>query len=106
MLNIDSNVWISIHGSTMDRAEALRLAKDQISSIDAMIINQQKDAVAGGYDMDILPPDLKTYKEAAEKLYRDIQRKDERVFNSTITVVQTAETRKELEDNIFELMVY
>ena len=103
MLNIDSNVWISIHGSTMDRAEALRLAKDQISSIDAMIINQQKDAVAGGYDMDILPPDLKTYKEAAEKLYRDIQRKDERVFNSTITVVQTAETRKELEDNIFEL---
>lgn len=103
MLNLDSNVWISIHGSTMDRAQALQLAKNQITDIDGMIINHQKSAVASGYDMDILPPDLRTYKDAAEKLYRDIQRKDERVFVTIITVVQTASTRKELEDNIFEL---
>lgn len=103
ILNMDSNVWISIHADTMDRKRALDYAKDNITDIDAMIINEQKTAVQGGWDMDILPPDLKMYQDAADKLYRDIQRKDERVFNTTITVVQTATTRKELEDNIFEL---
>ena len=53
--------------------------------------------------MDILPPELETYQEAGEKLYHDLQRKDEQLFNVTITIVQTAATRKELEDNIFEL---
>lgn len=103
ILNMDSNVWVSIHADTMDRKKALDYAKDNVTDINGMIINVQKSAVQGGWDMDILPPDLKTYQDAADKLYRDIQRKDERVFNTTITVVQTAATRKELEDNIFEL---
>lgn len=103
ILNMDSNVWISIHADTMIRSKALDYAKDNITDIDGMIINEQRNAVQSGYDMDILPPDLKMYHDAANKLYKDIQRKDENVFNATITVVQTAPTRKELEDNIFEL---
>lgn len=103
VLNMDSNVWVSIHADTMERKKALDYAKDNITDIDGMIINEQRTAVQGGWDMDILPPDLRTYQDAANKLYKDIQRKDERVFNTTITIIQTAATRKELEDNIFEL---
>lgn len=103
ILNMDSNVWVSIHADTMMRSKALEYAKNNITDIDGMIINEQKNAVQSGYDMDILPPDLKMYQDAANKLYKDIQRKDENVFNVTITIVQTAPTRKELEDNIFEL---
>ncbi len=103
ILSLDSNVWISIHADTIPRDKALQLAKDNLSSVQAMIINNQKDAVASGYDMDILPPELSMYKDAGEKLYHDLQRKDEQLFNVTITIVQTAATRKELEDNIFEL---
>ncbi len=103
VLNMDSNVWVSIHADTMERKRALDYAKDNITDIDGMIINEQRTAVQGGWDMDILPPDLRTYQDAANKLYKDIQRKDERVFNTTITLIQTASTRKELEDNIFEL---
>lgn len=103
ILSIDSNVWISIHSDTIPRDKALQLAKENLTSVQAMIINEQKSAVASGYDMDLLPPELETYQEAGEKLYHDLQRKDEQLFNTTITIVQTAETRKELEDNIFEL---
>lgn len=103
ILNLDSNVWISIHGDTMARDKALDLAKDNVSGIQRLIITEQKNAVQSGYDMYMLPPELETYREAGEKLYRDIQRKDERVFHVVITVVQTANTRKELENNIFEL---
>lgn len=103
ILSLDSNVWVSIHADTVPREKALQLAKDNLSNVQAMIINEQKSAVASGYDMDILPPELEMYQDAGEKLYHDLQRKDEQLFNCVITVVQTAGTRKELEDNIFEL---
>ena len=103
MLAIDSNLWISIHADAMSRKEALDYAKDNVSDIQAMVITNQKNAVRNGFDMDLLPPELKTYQEAGDKLYRDIQRKNEQMYHATITVVQTAATRKELEDNIFEL---
>lgn len=103
ILSINSNVWVSVHADAFSRDKALTMAKDNISSIQTMIINEQKSAVEKGYDMDLLPPELSSYKDAGEKLYRDLQRKDEQMFNCTITIVQTAATRKELEDNIFEL---
>lgn len=103
ILSLNSNVWVSIHSDALSRDKALTMAKENISSIQTMIINEQKSAVEKGYDMDLLPPELSAYKDAGEKLYRDLQRKDEQMFNCTITIVQTAATRKELEDNIFEL---
>ncbi len=103
MLNLGSNLWISIHSKAMSRKEALDYAKGNVTDIQAMIITNQKQAVRNGYDMDMLPPELETYRDAGDKLYRDIQRKNEQMYHTTITVVQTAATRKELEENIFEL---
>lgn len=103
ILAIDSNVWVSIHADTIPRDIALALAKDNVASIQGVIINEQKTANNKGYDMYMLPPEMETYKEAGEKLYHSLQRKDEQLFNVVITVVQTAATRKELENNIFEL---
>ena len=103
VMNLGSNVWVSIHSDAMSRKEALDYAKDNVTDIQAMIITNQKTAVRSGFDMDILPPELQTYKEAGDKLYRDIQRKNEQMYHTTITIVQTAANRKELEENIFEL---
>ncbi|MCM1388119.1 MAG: PrgI family protein [Bacillus sp. (in: Bacteria)] len=103
MLNLNSNIWITIHADNIPRKDAINIAKNNVINIQAMIQGEQKDAVKSGYDMDLLPPELKTYKEAGDKLYNDLQRKDEKMFNAVITVVQTAATRKELENNIFEL---
>ncbi len=103
MLSISSNIWISIHADAMSRKEALDYAKGNVTDIQAMVITNQKNAVRNGFDMDLLPPELETYREEGDKLYRDIQRKNEQMYHTTITVVQTAATRKELEENIFEL---
>ena len=103
ILNIESNVWIAIHTDGISRKEALQYAKENISDTAAMIIHEQKDAFHKGYDGDLLPPELTTMRDAADKLYKDLQRKNEKLFNGTIIVVQTAETLKKLEDNVFEL---
>lgn len=103
ILALDSNVWVSIHADTIPRNVALTLAKDNIAKVQGMIMNEQKNANQSGYDMYMLPPEMETYKEAGEKLYHSLQRKDEQLFNAVITVVQTAATRRELENNILEL---
>ena len=42
ILSIDSNVWVSIHADTIPRDKALQLAKDNLTGVQAMIINEQK----------------------------------------------------------------
>ena len=84
MLSIGSNIWISIHADAMSRKEALDYAKGNVTDIQAMVITNQKNAVRNGFDMDLLPPELETYKEAGDKLYRDIQRKNEQMYHATI----------------------
>lgn len=103
ILDLDSNVWISIHNYATVRSEALKYAKDNINSVQDKIIREQRTAAGMGTDIDLLPPELGMYKEAADTLYRNLQRKDENLFYTTITIVQTAKTRKELENNVFEL---
>lgn len=103
ILNIDSNIWISIHADPVNRKEALDLASGNLVNIQGQIQQNQRKLTKAGVDYDLLPPELQTYKNAGEKLYRDLQRKDEQLFITTITIVQTAATRRELEDNIFEL---
>ena len=103
MLGINSNIWLSIHGDTFSKNESLKRAKSHVSDVQEMIIKKQQKAVDGGYDMDYLPPELKAAMEDADDLYRDVKRSDEKMINATLTIVQTAATRKELEDNIFEI---
>ena len=45
ILNMDSNVWISIHSDTMMRKTALEYVKNNITDIDGMIINEQRTEV-------------------------------------------------------------
>jgi len=103
ILSVNSNVWISIQGDTFSKAESVKRAKNHVSDVQEMIIAKQKRAVNEGYDMDYLPAELRAARDDSEDLYRDIKRADEKMINATITIVQTAATRKELEDNIFEM---
>lgn len=103
LLGINSNIWISIHGDTFTKEESLKRAKNHVSDIQEMITEKQQRAVSRGYDMDYLPAELRSTMEDADDLYRDIRRADEKMINTTITIVQHAMTKKELDDNIFEL---
>ena len=68
MFNLNSNIWITIHGDNIPRKDALNIAKNNVINLQAMIQSEQKDAVKKGYDMDLLPPELQTYKSAGDKL--------------------------------------
>lgn len=64
-------------------------------------IEEQKKAVRSGYDMDIIPSDLATFGSEAKNLLQDLQSRNERMFLLTFLVVNMADTKRKLENDIF-----
>ena len=83
------------------RGEAIKTVKRKITDLDAMKIQEQKRAVRSGYDMDILPSDLATYGQDAKELLKTLQSRNERMFQLTFLVLNTADTRQKLENDVF-----
>lgn len=67
-----------------------------------MKIEEQKKAVRAGYDIDIIPSDLNTYGGEAKRLLEDLQSRNERMFLVTVLFLNTAKTKQELDNAVFQ----
>ena len=67
-----------------------------------MKIEEQKKAIRSGYDMDIIPSDLATYGGEAKNLLRDLQSRNERMFLLTLLVLNLADTKQKLDNDVFQ----
>ena len=67
----------------------------------SMKIEEQKKAVRSGYDMDIIPSDLATFGSEAKNLLQDLQSRNERMFLLTFLVVNMADTKRKLDNDVF-----
>src|SRR5699024_11999421 len=52
--------------------------------------------------MDIIPSDLATYGTEAKKLLQDLQSRNERMFLLTFLVLNTADSQRQLANNVFQ----
>ena len=82
--------------------KAIKLVKSKVTDINRMKIEEQKKAVRSGYDMDIIPSDLNTYGGEAKRLLEDLQSRNERMFLVTIVFLNTAKTKQELDNAVFQ----
>lgn len=102
ILNMDSDVVVSIHIQSIEQTKAIKMVKGKLRDLDSMKIEEQKKAIRSGYDMDVLPSDLVTYGTEAKKLLADLQGRNERMFLATVIIVNTAETKQKLDNLIFQ----
>jgi type IV secretory pathway VirB4 component len=100
-LDLDSALTVTLHIQSIDQSEAIKKVKRKLSDIDRMKVDEQKKASRSGYDYDILPSDLVTYGKEAKALLDDLQSRNERMFMVTILVMNTAESRRKLENDVF-----
>ena len=100
LLDTDSSIFVSLHIRSMDQNEAIKTVKRKITDLDSMKIDAQKRAAREGFDIDILPSDLATYAGEAKNILRDLQSRNERMFLMTFLVVNVADTRQKLENDI------
>ena len=101
-LDMDKNLVVNLHIRSIDQMKAIKLVKSKVTDINRMKIEEQKKAVRSGYDMDIIPSDLMTYGNEAKRLLEDLQSRNERMFLVTVLFLNTAKSRQELDNVIFQ----
>ena len=101
ILDLENGVIVNLHIRSIDQSEAIKTIKRKITDLDKMRIDEQKKAVRSGYDMDIIPSDLATYGGEAKNLLQDLQSRNERMFLVTFLVVNMADTKRKLDNDIF-----
>ena len=101
-LDMESSLIVNFHIQSLDQVKAIKTVKRKITDLDRAKIEEQKKAVRAGYDMDIIPSDLATYGTEAKKLLQDLQSRNERMFLVTFLVLNTADTQRQLDNNVFQ----
>ena len=101
-LDMESSLIVNLHIQSLDQVKAIKTVKRKITDLDRAKIEEQKKAVRAGYDMDIIPSDLATYGNEAKKLLQDLQSRNERMFLVTFLVMNTADTQRQLDNNVFQ----
>ncbi len=98
LLDIDSNISISIHMQTIEPIEAIKLLKRALSDVQKSKIDEQKKAVRAGYDMDILPTDIVLYEKNTMELLDDLNTSNQKLIWTTILISGFGRNKKELEN--------
>ena len=101
-LDMESILIVTMHVQSVDQVKAIKTVKRKITDLQKMTIEEQKKAVRSGYDMDIIPSDLATYSNEAKKILQDLQSRNERMFLLTFLVLNTANNKQQLGNNVFQ----
>ena len=86
LLSCGNQISINMHIRSFDQLKALKLIRGKLSDVEKMKIDEQKKASMSGYDTDILPQQIKTYINELNTILEDLNSKNERLFNITLTV--------------------
>ena len=101
-MEAENGLILNLHIRSIDHNEAIKTIKRKITDLDRMKIEEQKKAIRSGYDMDIIPSDLATYGGEAKNLLRDLQSRNERMFLLSMIVLNLADTKQKLDNDIFQ----
>ncbi len=92
--DFDELVSINLHINPIDQVKALKLIRRKLTDVEKMKVDEQKKATRAGYDADILPPSIKLYIDELNEILEDLNAKNERLFNVTITIRNYSQSKK------------
>ena len=80
-----------------DQLKALKYIRGKLSDVQKMKIDEQKKAFQAGYDSDILPENIQIYLDELKTMLEDLNSKNERLFNITVTIRNYASSKNKSE---------
>lgn len=101
--DIPVNMTITLHINSVEQEKAFSLVKQKISFMEQQKIDEQKKALKSGYDVDMIPYELKYSLAEAEELLDDLQNKNQRMFKVTLLVFTSANDLEQLNDNVYQI---
>jgi len=105
-LDVDANLIVNMHIQPVEQNQAVKEVRSTKTNIQKMKLEEQQKAIRGGYDMDLIPTDLKTYDQEADSILEDLQSRNERLFNITVLFMNTEATKEELNNVLLQMKGY
>ena len=102
--DIPCNMTITLHINSVEQEKAFALVKQKISFMEQQKIDEQKKALKSGYDVDMIPYELKYSLNEAEELLDDMQNKNQRMFKLTMLINTSSDDQDLLNDNVYQIM--
>ena len=103
LLKHEGNFNITIHFHSLKPSDALKEAKGNLTKIQSAKIDEQKKAFRGGYDMDILPPDIANSEKDALELLEELNGADQKLFHTDILITFFGKSRHE-RDILYQML--
>ena len=94
--NVHCSMITSVHCSIVDREEAAKKVALMQTSINAEVINAEKDAMKSGYSPDLIPQRIKYDRDSIQEIRDAIQKDNQKLIKVSIIIVHTADTLEEL----------
>lgn len=92
----DNILAVNIHAKPYETMAAQKFVRSKLSDVQKSQVDEQKKASSSGYDINILPEQMKEYIADLQQLLADLNEKSERLFHTTLTIRYYAETPKKL----------
>lgn len=102
--DIDCNLTISIHFSSVEQADAIELVQRKLALMNQQKADETKRAIKGLYDLDYLPPELRYSITEAENLLEDLRSRNQRMYKTTVLINTSAIDLETLTDNVAKIM--
>lgn len=99
LTDLNKNMMLSIDMKPIPREEAIKLAEKKIMGVETNIAKWQKSQNENNNFSAELPYDLQRQREESKEFLNDLIERDQKMFLSTITIVHTADTKEELEND-------
>lgn len=97
------NMNINIHIDSIEQDKAFDLVKQKISFMEQQKIDEQRKAINHGYDLEMIPWELRYSLDEAESLLDNLQNKNQRIFKFTCLIHVSAETLEDLDDYVYQV---
>ena len=91
----EGNFSVSTHFYQVSTKEAIKEAKEALTRVQSRKIDEQKKAFREGYDMDILPSDMKKSEADALKLVDNVSGSNQKLFHTNIIITVFGKNKKE-----------
>ena len=104
LTELNKNMMLSIDFKPTPMEVAMRKTENTILGVESNIMRWQRSQNENGNFVAELPFDLKKQREESNDFLNDLVTRDQKMFLGTITVVHTAETKEEL-DNDTEILI-
>lgn len=104
LTDINKNSMMSIDVIPIAMDEAVQEAENRRLGVETNITNWQRRQNANNNFSAIIPYDLEMQREQSKEFLDDLITRDQRMFMSVLTMVHTAETKEELDNDTEEIL--